>query len=134
MSEEGKSIPVSLQCPKCAQIMSFEVERGKDATAVCPACRIPMKKLAKVVQSDRELDLEERMAALLVQVGELADQVEVNKRHLGLDFDDDRATTLQKQVQESSVLNRLDAAEEKIVDLEKYKANKLFKRQPKKHK
>ena len=141
MNEEGKSIPVSLQCPKCAQIMSFNVQRGEDAIAVCDRCQIPLKKLAKIVQSDMELDLEEKFAALSVEVGVLRDELTQMREDLGIDFAEKYANDDMMKKQKSTVIGRLDSLElwcekqgEDIGELEKYKANKLFKKRPKKDK
>jgi hypothetical protein len=136
VEKTARSLPVSLQCSKCGQIMQFNVQEGKDAIAVCDRCNIPMTKLAEVVKSDREMDIEEQFVALSIQVSALSDSFNDLRMDIGLDYDKEHASPAEQRRHKRSLAGRLKAVEEKLDKeielLEEYKANKWFKRRPKK--
>ena len=69
-------VEISLQCPKCGQIMGFRVEEGQEAVAVCDRCRIPMKAMPQVVRTQREISLRQEVHSLRQELHVLQQQIE----------------------------------------------------------
>lgn len=121
-------VDVTLQCPKCGQMMSFVVEQGDDALAVCDRCHIPMRKMAKLIKTEREVDLEGQVSELKVQISALTYVVERLQKQVNPPYRGEETTERDRRTEERSLFFRVRNLEHDVHELHRAKAKKVLKK------